>query len=175
VAAKSYQEFLVRVPTEKDQPTTAVRVVFPVGFELLRVKPVPGWKYELERDATGRITAITWSGGHIGRTEYEVFSFMARAADPGTFQLNAFQTYGEHDIVEWVNAAEPRPAPKVTAVAPAATTAAPAVDPFASSAPAPAAPAAVRTSVLGTSGVMVAGFALAVSFAALALSRRTSR
>ena len=63
VAAKSSQEFLVRVPTEKDQPTTSVRIVFPEGFEVLRVRPTSGWKNEFERDAAGRITGITWSGG----------------------------------------------------------------------------------------------------------------
>ena len=117
VAAMSSQEFLVRVPTEKDQPTTSVRMVFPEGFEVLRVRPTSGWKNEFERDAAGRITGITWSGGRVGRAEYEVFSFMARAKAPGTVKLDAFQTYGENDVVGWVNPAEPRPAPQVTVVA----------------------------------------------------------
>ena len=68
-----------------------------------------------------------------------MFSFMARAQAPGTVKLDAYQTYGENDIVAWVNPAEPRPAPQVTVVAADVTNAngasgATAVaDPFASS------------------------------------------
>jgi YD repeat-containing protein len=113
VPVKSFQEFLVRVPTEKDLPTTAVRLVFPEGFELLRIRPTAGWKYELERDANGRISTVTWSGGSIGRAEYEVFSFMARSQAEGTVTIEAYQTYGKDDVVAWVNPAEPRPAPQI--------------------------------------------------------------
>jgi YD repeat-containing protein len=175
--AKSYQEFVVRVPTEKNQPTTSVRVVFPEGFELLRVKPAMGWKYELEKDASGRVTAITWSGGRIGLTEYEVFNFMARANAPGTFKLDAYQTYGESDVVAWVNAAEPRPAPQVKVVAaPAAAPSNSSADPFSSRpSTAAAAPATTNAPARDNVGMMLGGAAVAVSLIALLISVRRPR
>jgi YD repeat-containing protein len=176
VPAKGLQEFFIRVPTEKDQPTTSVRIVLPEGFELLRVRPTAGWKYEFERDANDRVTAVTWSGGQIGRTEYEVFTFMARAQNPGTYKLDAYQTYGKSDVVAWINAAEPRPAPQVKVVAAVASAATPAADPF-------AAPAAVAAPVQhiesaaasSTRSSLVGGAALAMSLAALLLSWQASR
>jgi YD repeat-containing protein len=176
VAAKSSQEFFVRVPTERDQPTTAVRMVFPAGFDLVRVRPAAGWTSELERDAEGRITAITWSGGRVSRTEYEVFSFIGRAQNPGTFKLDAYQTYGENDVVAWVDAAEPRPAPQVVASAAVSGAAVPASDPFASGS------AAARTGDSAANGPNatplvsgVSGAALIISLAALFLSLQSRR
>jgi len=175
VPAKGSQEFAVRVPTEKDAPTTAVKIVFPEGFELLRVKPAMGWTYEIERDASGKAMSITWSGGRIARTEYEVFTFMARAANPGTFKLDAYQTYGTDDVVAWVNPAEPRPAPQVRVVAPVDAEA-PAVDPFSASGAVPAAgPATEGGPVIGRAGVLLGGLSFVISLAALAISTRAQR
>jgi YD repeat-containing protein len=140
---RGFQEYVVRVPTEKDVPTLSVRMVFPEGFEVMRFRRVAGWTYELERDAKGRIVGVTWSGGKIAREEYELFSFMARASAPGTYQLNAYQTYQGNDVVGWENPTEPRPAPIVTIVAAPGTAGAaapPPADPFA------AAPAAATAS-----------------------------
>jgi YD repeat-containing protein len=177
VPVKSLQEFLVRVPTEKDQPTTAVRLVFPEGFELLRVRPTAGWKCEFERDADGRIVAAAWSGGSISRNEYEVFSFMARSQSPGVVKIEAYQTYGEHDVVAWVNAAEPRPAPQITVLPAGSNPAAPAADPFAPpmvggdpTRPVSANPS-TTPSVLGGAALLVALAALAMSWQATRRSR----
>jgi YD repeat-containing protein len=175
VAAKSSQEFFVRVPTERDQPTTAVRMVFPDGFELVRVRPTAGWTYELERNAGGAITAITWSGGRISRTEYEVFSFMARTQNRGTFKLDAYQTYGGNDVVGWVDAAEPRPAPQVVASAALSSVTTPAADPFASSGGTVAAQPGEAGADRASSTSMFSGAALAISLAALLLSWRAAR
>jgi YD repeat-containing protein len=175
VAAKSSQEFFVRVPTERDQPTTAVRIVFPAGFDLVRVRPTAGWTYELERDAAGRITAITWSGGRISRTEYDVFTFMARTQNPGTFKLDAYQTYGENDVVAWVDAAEPRPAPQVIANATVSSAAAPAADPSAPSGSTAAVPVSEARADRVNSTSLLSGGALVLSLAALLVSWRVSR
>ncbi len=130
--ANRFQEYTVRVPTEKDVPTTSVRVVFPEGFEALRFRPpAPGWRYQLERDATGRIASVTWSGSTIGREEYELFQFMARSRKPGRYKLEAYQTYNGSEVVGWVNEAEPRPAPHITITAAAAAPANSGTDPFA--------------------------------------------
>jgi len=180
--AKASQEYIVRVPTEKDVPTLSVRMVFPEGFDVLRFRAAPGWTFEVERNAAGKMTGVTWSGRKISREEYEQFSFLARAQTPGVYKLDAYQTYDGGEVVGWVNPAEPRPAPQVTIVAAAVADAgaAPAGGPFAgsaaaaptgapASAPASGAPASASSA---QASVWLGGSALVVAFAALAASLR---
>ncbi len=100
--ADSFQVLTVRVPTEKDVPTTEVRVEVPEGFTISRVKPVPGWEYEFEEEA-GVVRAITWSGGEIGATEFQEFDVQGKTPEePGEYPWRAFQTYEDGSVVEWV-------------------------------------------------------------------------
>ena len=102
VPADSFEVFTVRVPTEKDVPTTGVRVEVPEGFEISRVEPVPGWDYDLEEEA-GLVSAITWSGGEIGETEFQQFDVQGRTPkETGDYPWEAFQTYEDGSVVEWV-------------------------------------------------------------------------
>src|SRR5919112_2548258 len=80
VPAGSFEVFTVRVPTEKEVPTTAVRVEVPEVFTISRVQPVPGWDYELEEEG-GTVRAINWSGGEIGATEFQQFDVQGRTPD----------------------------------------------------------------------------------------------
>jgi YD repeat-containing protein len=172
--AKRFEEFVVRVPTEKDTPTLSVRMVFPEGFDVLRFRPAPGWKYELERDAAGRITAVTWSGNKIGHEEYEQFSFMARVANPGEYALKTYQTYESGEVVGWINPQEPQPAPMVTIVA-AATEGARAggADPFAAAAAGP--PTSPAAAPASRTPAILAGASLVISLAALVIAGRRRR
>ena len=119
------QTFTVRVPTERDVPTVRVRMEFPNGMTVSRFQPKPGWQREIERDTSGRITGVVWSGGKIEPAEYEDFFFIARTPqETGKLAFKAYQTYEGGETVEWVNDAEPRPAPAMTirAAAPSTTT-----------------------------------------------------
>ena len=101
VPAGSFEVFTVRVPTEKDIPTTGIRVEVPEGFTISRVEPVPGWDYELEEEA-GVVSAITWSGGEIGATEFQQFNVQGQTPEEtGEYAWNAYQTYEDGEIVEW--------------------------------------------------------------------------
>jgi Domain of unkown function (DUF1775) len=60
VSAGDYETLNVSVPTEKEVPTTEIRVEVPEGFLLSGVQPVPGWEHSFEEDG-GLITAVTWS------------------------------------------------------------------------------------------------------------------
>jgi uncharacterized protein YcnI len=180
-AANGSQEYTIRVPTEKDVPTTMVRLVFPEGFEALRFRPAPGWKYEVERDATGRIAAVTWSGSTIGRDEYELFQFMARSRKPGTYKIEAYQTYAGGEVVGWVNPAEPKPAPQVTITAAAAQREGGAADPFANGQARPEGGAAADKETLiaapgvplwlGGGALLVAALSLVVALSAARRAR----
>ena len=102
VPADTFEVFTVRVPTEKDIPTTGVRVEVPEGFTISRVEPVPGWDYELEEEA-GAVSAITWSGGEIGATEFQQFDVQGQTPEEtGEYHWRAFQTYEDGSVVEWI-------------------------------------------------------------------------
>ncbi len=101
VSANNYERLAVSVPTEKDIPTTHVKVEVPEGFEVAGVQPVPGWQHEFEEDG-GIIRAITWSGGEIQPQEFQEFVFQARTPeDAGQYAWRALQTYEDGSVVEW--------------------------------------------------------------------------
>jgi uncharacterized protein YcnI len=77
-------------------------VEVPEGFEISRIEPVPGWDYVLEEEADV-VRAITWSGGEIGETEFQQFDVQGRTPqETGDYPWEAFQTYEDGSVVEWV-------------------------------------------------------------------------
>lgn len=124
VAVNSFLTFTISVPTEKDEPTVQLRVEFPPELIVSRFQPKPGWQRADERNAQGRISAATWSGGSIGPNEYEEFTFLARTPrEPGKLVFNSYQTYQSGATVAWINAEDQDdPAPVVEVVADATTT-----------------------------------------------------
>ncbi len=117
VAAGDYETLTVSVPTEKEVPTTEVRVEVPEGFVLSGVQPVPGWEYGFEED-DGLVTAVTWSGGEIGPREFQQFLVQAQSPEePGRYSWRAIQTYEDGSVVEWTgppDAEEPASVVEVT-------------------------------------------------------------
>lgn len=173
-AARSSPQLTIRVPNEKDVPTDSVRLEFPPELQVLRLKPLAGWTTEVERDANGKIAAITYKGSTIGREEYQEFSLIARLPEAtGPIRIKAYQNYVGGQKVAWVNDAEPQPAPKII-VTPAVVGAAPLADPFAApgtqalSAP----PVAPRDSY---TGAWLGGAALVISALALLAALRPRR
>ncbi|MEQ1910806.1 MAG: DUF1775 domain-containing protein [Vicinamibacterales bacterium] len=176
-AAKSSPQLTIRVPNEKDVPTESVRLEFPPELQVLRLKPQAGWTTEVERDANGKISAITYKGSTIGREEYQEFSLIARMPEAtGPIRIKAYQNYVGGVKVAWVNDAEPQPAPALNVTA-AVAAAAPAADPFAAPAaplagavPSPAPPAG------GTNtGTWLGGASLLLSVVALVAALRPGR
>ena len=101
VSGGEYEKLTVTVPSEKEIPTTEVRVDIPEGFTVSGVKPVPGWEYEFEEEA-GVVTAVTWSGGQIGPREFQEFEMQAQTPEePGDFSFGAIQTYEDGSTAEW--------------------------------------------------------------------------
>ena len=101
VTAGDYETLTVSVPTEKEIPTTKIRVKVPEGFLLSGVQPVPGWKHTFEEDG-GVVTAVTFSGGEIRPREFQQFLVQAQAPEqPGGYPWKAIQTYEDGSVVEW--------------------------------------------------------------------------
>lgn len=125
-AQGSYQVFTVRVPSETEgTETISVRVVFPEGVSVTRFEPKQGWNAELERNADGVITAVTWAaeeGFGLDVTEFTEFRMSGRVLPEAEGQLvwKAYQTYADGSVAEWIGAPgtdSPHPAP-VTVVVP---------------------------------------------------------
>jgi uncharacterized protein YcnI len=116
VEVGGYEKFVVSVPTEKEIPTTEIRVEVPEGFTVSGVQPVPGWEYEFEEEG-GVVTAISWSGGQIRDREFQEFAFQAQAPEePGEFSFKAAQTYEDGSVVEWAGPEDSEEPASVVAV-----------------------------------------------------------
>lgn len=113
VPAGATETFTIEVPTEKEVPTTEVRLELPDGFEATGAEPPSGWRGEV------RGNALVWTGGEIPVAESEEFSFEATVPDEaGSFALGTTQTYGDGSTVEWTGAADSEePAPVLEVVA----------------------------------------------------------
>lgn len=119
VPANSYQVFTVRVPSEKEAATTQLKVAVPEGVNVSRVEPKPEWNYEFEKDADGKVTAITWksSGAGIGATEFGEFRMQGKVAEDATeLSWKAYQTYSDGETVEWTGAPDADKPASVTTV-----------------------------------------------------------
>ena len=106
VTAGDYETLTVSVPTEKEIPTTEIRVEVPEGFLLSGVQPVPGWEHTFEEDG-GVVRAVTFSGGEIRPREFQQFLVQAQAPEePGEYPWKAIHTYEDGSVVEWVGSPE---------------------------------------------------------------------
>ncbi|WP_034343000.1 DUF1775 domain-containing protein [Deinococcus misasensis] len=113
LAGKS-ETYRLQVPVEKDLATTEIRMVVPDGVKVSRFIPVPGWTRTVEKDANGRITAVTWKG-NLEPMEFIRFFFAAtNPADAGTISWKVYQTYSDGTVVPWDDSAAETPASKTT-------------------------------------------------------------
>lgn len=121
--AGSYQVFTVRVPSEKDAATTTVKVAIPDGVDVSRFEPKPEWTYEVEKNADGKMTTVTWkaTGAGLGATEFGEFRMQGKVKDDAKELVwKAYQTYSDGEIVEWTGAADADKPASVTTVTAAA-------------------------------------------------------
>jgi periplasmic copper chaperone A len=143
-AAGSFTVLDVRVPTERDNASTAkVDVQFPAGFAAASYQAVPGWKVRVikkklatpiqtdDGPITEGVSRMVWTrtnrAGGIKPGQFQDFPISVqipgKAGDKLTFK--ALQTYSNGEVVRWIGAAgSDEPAPQVTVTAAKATTAA---------------------------------------------------
>jgi uncharacterized protein YcnI len=112
--AGAFFRFVIRVPNERDVPTTAVRVEFPENLIFTSFQPKEGWKREVKMkkldepiEAFGSeidevVGSVTYSGGSIGVGEFDEFGFSVRVPEEeGDLVFKAFQTYEGGEVVKW--------------------------------------------------------------------------
>lgn len=115
----SYEKFTVRVPTEKESPTMKVEVQIPDGVNISRFEPKPDWTYEIAKDESGKIVAVTWSatGAGLSATEFGEFNMQGKIADDADDLVwKAYQTYADGEVVEWTGASDADKPASVTTV-----------------------------------------------------------
>ena len=112
--AGAFFRFVIRVPNERDVPTTKVRVEFPENLIFTSFQPKEGWdrtikmkKLDEPIEAFGSqvdevVGSVTYSGGSIGAGEFDEFGFSVRVPEEeGQLEFRAFQTYEGGEVVEW--------------------------------------------------------------------------
>src|SRR3954470_21535385 len=136
-AAGAYTVLDVRVPTERDDASTAkVDVQFPAGFAAASYQAVPGWRVRVikkklatpiktdDGPITEGISRMVWTrtsrAGGIKPGQFQDFPISVQI--PGkagsTLTFKALQTYSNGEVVRWIGAPDadqPAPQVKVTA------------------------------------------------------------
>ncbi|KMY51745.1 YcnI family protein [Peribacillus loiseleuriae] len=117
-----YEVFTVRVPSESEEvPTTKIEVKFPAEVNITRFEPKAGWKYEVQKDASDKITSVTWTaeGEGLTPTDFGQFNMQGKVADDATeIVWKAYQTYKDGSVVEWIGAPDAQYPASVTGVKP---------------------------------------------------------
>ncbi|WP_179031332.1 YcnI family copper-binding membrane protein [Paenibacillus kribbensis] len=100
----AWETYTLKVPVEKNIPTTKVALKIPKEVVFKQYEPVPDWKVATEKDSSGKVTTVTWSAEKDGiqAGQYQRFSFVAQNANQNTEAAwDAFQYYSDGSIVEW--------------------------------------------------------------------------
>jgi len=100
----AWETYTVKVPVEKEVPTTKITLKTPAGVEIESYQPVPGWKYSAEKDSNGKVKTLTFeaTGEGIQPGQFQLFSFIAKnPTDAGEIAWDAYQYYQDGSIVEW--------------------------------------------------------------------------
>ena len=98
----AYERFVLRVPNERDLPTTRVELSFPDDVRVVSFADVPGWDIEVTSRPDGRVAHATWTG-ILPVQRFVDFPFIAVTPDHETrLRWNAVQTYANGERVAWV-------------------------------------------------------------------------
>ena len=102
VGIASFQIFTVNVPTEKDNPTVALKLLIPSGLDEVIPTVKSGWQINTKSNSKGDITEIDWTGGSIPPNLRDDFTFSAQVpASPTELKWKAYQTYQDGSVVAW--------------------------------------------------------------------------
>ncbi|MBT2234952.1 YcnI family protein [Nonomuraea sp. NEAU-A123] len=116
-----FSKVAFRVPNERDDASTVkVEVSFPTDHPLafVSVKPVPGWSVKVTEGKLPKpvkteygelkeaVTKVVWSGGKIGKGEFQEFEVSMGQLPEDTDQLTfpTTQTYTGGEVVKWADA-----------------------------------------------------------------------
>jgi uncharacterized protein YcnI len=100
-------EFTVRVPSERDVPTTRVRVDFPDQVTVFSfAEPPAGWTVIPLRRPDGRFRGVVYGGGEIPAGRYADFRVLGTPFEEGTSVWPSRQTYADGRVKPWTGPPE---------------------------------------------------------------------
>ncbi|MBO3649162.1 MULTISPECIES: YcnI family protein [Bacillus] len=102
-AAGSWETYTMKVPVEKNEPTTKVVLKVPAGVEFQQYQPIPGWKTSVSKH-DDKAVSVTWEAkdGGIQPGQFQQFTFVAKNPEKsGDAAWDAYQYYKDGSIVEW--------------------------------------------------------------------------
>lgn len=101
-APGAYEKYVLRVPNEKDTSvTTRVEIQFPATVRVVSFSDVVGWRLEVTRDTSGRVTAASWTGS-LAPERFVEFPFVAvNPRETTTVIWPVHQTYSDGERVGW--------------------------------------------------------------------------
>ena len=114
----AYEKYVLRVPNEKDVPTTRVEIRFPAGLRVVSFSDVAGWQLEEIRDSANAVVGAVWTGT-LPPERFVEFPFVAvNPKEDTTLVWPAYQTYSSGERVEWTGPADSeKPASSTTIAA----------------------------------------------------------
>lgn len=97
----AYQRYVLRVPTEREVPTTRVEIWFPDQVTIVSFADVPGWELEVMTDSSGKILGAAWTG-ILPPQRFVEFPFVAvNPREDVTIAWPVTQIYADGEVVEW--------------------------------------------------------------------------
>lgn len=101
--AGSEQQYTMRVPTERDAPTTRIEAEFPEAVSVVRIDRKEGWEVETRMGADGGVIGAVWSGGSIPPGQAEEFGFLAEnPTGETTLTWRVIQIHADGSRAEWI-------------------------------------------------------------------------
>lgn len=98
----AWETYTIKVPNEKDIPTTGVRLVMPEGGVFHGSSVNQEWDVETVKKGD-KVTEIKWTGGEVPAEQFEVFQITVQnPPKPTTLVWKAYQTYEDGSVVAWV-------------------------------------------------------------------------
>jgi len=100
-ARGAFERYVVRVPNERNVPTTRVEVHFPAEVRISSFQEVAGWQLQVLTDSAGKITGAVWTGSLPAKRFIE-FPFIGVNPKEGErIVFPATQTYEGGEVVQW--------------------------------------------------------------------------
>ena len=113
-ARGAYERYVVRVPNEKDVPTTRVELRFPAAVRISSFQDVPGWTLEVLTDSAGKIVGAVWTGTLPPKRFVELPFIGVNPREGDRVVWPAYQTYADGQRVEWTGPAGSKSPASVT-------------------------------------------------------------
>jgi uncharacterized protein YcnI len=100
-ARGAFERYVVRVPNERNVPTTRVEIHFPAEVRISSFLEVAGWQLQVLTDSAGKITGAVWTGSLPAKRFIE-FPFIGVNPKEGErIVFPATQTYEGGEVVQW--------------------------------------------------------------------------